>query len=87
MNSTLSYDPDRYRRLRELVDGAAERPTAEWAAFLEQECPTDPELQSEALRLLEHASAASAEGFLEPSAAPRSLRPSPWRRGTRSRLG
>src|SRR5208337_4197370 len=68
MNSTLPYDPDRYRQLRELVDRAAERPTAEWASFLERECPTDLELQSEALRLLEQALAASADGFLEPSA-------------------
>jgi len=70
MNSTLSYDPDRYRQLRELVDRAAERPAAEWASFLERECPADPTLQSEALRLLEHAQAASTEGFLEPSAPP-----------------
>ena len=70
MNSTLPYDPDRYRQLHELVDRAAERPTAEWASFLERECPTDPALQSEALRLLGHAQAASTEGFLEPSAPP-----------------
>ena len=70
MNSTLSYDPDRYRQLRELVDRAAERPAAEWASFLERECPADPTLQSEALRLLEHARAASTEGFLEPPAPP-----------------
>ncbi len=70
MNSTLAHDPHRYRRLRELIDRAAERPTAEWVAFLERECPTDLELQSEALRLLEHALAASSDGFLEPSAAP-----------------
>ena len=70
MNSTLPYDPDRYRQLRELVDRAAERPAAEWASFLERECPADPALQSEALRLLEHAQAASTEGFLEPSAPP-----------------
>ena len=70
MNSTLSYDPDRYRQLRELVDRAAERPAAEWASFLERECPADPTLRSEALRLLEHAQAASTEGFLEPPAPP-----------------
>jgi serine/threonine protein kinase len=68
MNSTLPSDPERYRRLRELVDRAAERPAAEWVTFLERECPTDPALQEEALRLLGHAQAASAEGFLEPSA-------------------
>ena len=70
MNSTLPYDADRYRLLRELVDRAAERPAAEWASFLEQECPADPALRSEALRLLEHAQAASTEGFLEPPAPP-----------------
>jgi serine/threonine protein kinase len=68
MNSTLHYDPDRHRRLRELVDRPADRPAAEWAAFLERECPTDPALESEALRLLQHALAASAEGFLDPTA-------------------
>jgi hypothetical protein len=68
MNSTLPYDPDRHRRLRELVDRAAERPAAEWASFLERECPTDAGLRSEVLRLLEHNRAASAEGFLEPPA-------------------
>jgi len=46
MNSTLPYDPDRYRQLRELVDRAAERPAAEWALFLERECPADPTHQS-----------------------------------------
>ena len=68
MNSTSPYDTDRYRRLRELVDRGAERPAAEWASFLERECPADPALQSEALRLLAHAQAASTEGFLEPCA-------------------
>jgi hypothetical protein len=68
MNSTLPCDPDRYRRLRELVDRAAERPASEWVTFLGRECATDPALQEEALRLLGHAQAASAEGFLEPSA-------------------
>jgi hypothetical protein len=68
MNSSLPCDPDRYSRLRELVDRAAERLEAEWPTFLEQECPTDPDLRAEALRLLEQARAASAEGFLEPCA-------------------
>jgi hypothetical protein len=67
MNSSPPCDPDRYSRLRELVDRAAERLEAEWPTFLERECPTDPDLRAEALRLLEHARAASAEGFLEPS--------------------
>ncbi len=35
-----------------------------------RECPADPTLQSEALRLLEHAQAASTEGFHEPPAPP-----------------
>src|SRR5262249_11119195 len=42
MNSTLD-EPDRYRRLRELVDRAAEHPAAEWASFLERSArPTPP---------------------------------------------
>jgi hypothetical protein len=68
MNSTSPYDTDRYCRLRELVDRAAERPATEWGSFLEREYPTDPALWSEALRLLEHTRAASAEGFLDPTA-------------------
>jgi serine/threonine protein kinase len=68
MNTTQPYDPDRYRRLRDLVDRAAERPSAEWASWLERECPTDPALRGEAFRLLGQAQTASAEGFLEPSA-------------------
>jgi hypothetical protein len=70
MNSTLPHDPDRHRRLRELFDRAAERPAAEWASFLERECPDDPDLRSEALRLLEHDREAGPEGFLDPSATP-----------------
>ena len=68
MNSSLPCDPERYSRLRELVDRAAERLEAEWPTFLERECPTDPDLRAEVLRLLEQARAASAEGFLEPCA-------------------
>jgi hypothetical protein len=68
MNSSLHHDPDRYRQLRDLVDRVAERPAAEWASFLERQCPTDPTLRGKALRLLEHTQAASAEGFLEPTA-------------------
>ncbi len=88
MNSTLPYDPDRYRRLRELVDRAAERPAAEWASFLERECPADPALRSEALRLLEHSPGGRRGGL------PRTLRAADggflrvrgaW--GTESRLG
>ncbi len=70
MNATVPHDPDRYRRLRELVDRAAERPAAEWASFLERECPDDPALRSEALRLLEHNREAGVEGFLEPDVPP-----------------
>jgi hypothetical protein len=67
MTTTLPPDPDRYRRLRELVDWAADQPAAEWATFLERQCPADSVLQSEALRLLKHAQAASSEGFMEPA--------------------
>jgi hypothetical protein len=65
MNPTVSFpfDADRHRRLRDLVDQAAERPAAEWEAFLEGECPEDAELRTEALRLLVHVQAATAEHF------------------------
>ena len=52
-----------------LVDGADELPSAEWPAFVERECPADPDLRAEVLRLLEQFRRARAEGFLEHAAA------------------
>jgi predicted Ser/Thr protein kinase/ribosomal protein S27E len=66
MNPTAHDDEARYRRLRELVDRAADRPASEWEVFLERECGADPSLKAEAMRLLGHAREASIEGFLEP---------------------
>jgi serine/threonine protein kinase len=65
MSPTPINDTERYRRLRDLVDRAAERPAAEWAAFLERECPADPTLRAEALHLLGNAPRASKDGFLD----------------------
>jgi hypothetical protein len=62
------HDAARHRRLRALVDEAAELPEEHWTAFLEAECPEDAALRGEARRLLEHARAASAERFLQPPA-------------------
>src|SRR4051794_6844511 len=70
MSSTVPLDDGRYGRLRDLVDRAAELPASEWAAFLERECASDPALREEALRLLEHARAASTERFLDYSTRP-----------------
>jgi hypothetical protein len=67
MNRTHHDDPDIYRLLRELYDRAAELPTAEWASFLERECPADATLRHEALRLLAQGRMAGIEGFLEPA--------------------
>jgi serine/threonine protein kinase len=67
MNSTRSFDADRYRRLRDLVERAAERPAGEWGAWLAGACPEDAELRTEALRLLAQGQAARAEHFLEPT--------------------
>jgi serine/threonine-protein kinase len=69
MKPTVPDDPERYRRLRDLVDRAAERPEGEWRSFLERACPSDPSLRADALRLLENARAASADGFLAPGSA------------------
>jgi serine/threonine protein kinase len=65
MNSTVPHDPDESRRLRELVDSATDWPESEWESVLGRECPDDPGLRSEALRLLKQAMAASDEGFLD----------------------
>ena len=69
MNGPLTEKDDRYGRLRALVDGADELPSAEWPAFVERECPADPALRAEALRLLEQSRRARAEGFLEHGAS------------------
>jgi hypothetical protein len=65
MNGQSTEKDDRYQRLRALVDAADELSSAEWAAFVRRECPADPALRSEALRLLEQSRRARAEGFLE----------------------
>ena len=70
MSSTGPLDDGRYRRLRDLVDRAADLPESEWSAFLERECGPDPALLREALRLLEHGRAAGAERFLDYSTRP-----------------
>ncbi len=60
---------ERYDRLRALVDRADELPSVEWPAFLERECPGDPAVRAEVLRLLEQLLRARAEGFLEQPAS------------------
>ncbi len=69
MNLPTTEKDDRYGRLRALVDGADELPSAEWPAFVDRECPTDPDLRAEVLRLLEQLRRARAEGFLEREAS------------------
>ena len=66
MNFPSTEEIDRYSRLRALVNRADELPSAEWPAFVERECPSDPALRAVALRLLEQSRRACAEGFLEP---------------------
>jgi hypothetical protein len=71
MNELPSTEADeRYARLRDLVDRADEFPSTEWPAFVERECPTDPDLRAEVLRLLEQLLRARTEGFLEHPASP-----------------
>jgi hypothetical protein len=69
MNVPSTEECDRFNRLRDLVDRTAELPSAEWPAFLERECPADPALRAEALRLVEQSRRARAEGFLEHAAS------------------
>ncbi len=65
MNSSALHDAGRHLRLRELVDRAADLPASEGEAYIERDCGADPTLRTDALRLLEHVRAASAECFLE----------------------
>jgi hypothetical protein len=69
MNLPSTEEYDRYSRLRALVDRADELPSAEWPAFVERECPSDPALRAEALRLLGQIHRARAERFLEHAAS------------------
>jgi tetratricopeptide (TPR) repeat protein len=61
-------DPTRYRRLRDLVHGAAERPAAGRAAWLAERCADDPTLAVEAVALLQ-AQAVSTQSLV-PAQAP-----------------
>jgi serine/threonine protein kinase len=65
MNLPSTEEYDRYSRLRALVDRADELPIAEWPDFVGRECPSDPALRAEALRLLEQLHRARVERFLE----------------------
>ncbi len=57
--------PERFQRVKSVFDAALDLPEAERAAFVNQSCPTDPNLRDEVLRLLaEHAS--TPTGFLAP---------------------
>jgi Tol biopolymer transport system component/tRNA A-37 threonylcarbamoyl transferase component Bud32 len=44
---------DRWERIETLLDAALDLPQGERAAFLERECPDDPALRSEVLKILE----------------------------------
>jgi hypothetical protein len=67
MNLPSTEEDDRYSRLRALVERGDELPSAEWPEFMERQCPADPALRVEALRLLEQLR--RIEDFLEPSAS------------------
>ncbi len=69
MNVPSPEQDDRHLRLRELVDRADELPSTEWPAFVKRECPTDPTLRADVLRLLDQLRRVRARGFLELAAA------------------
>ncbi len=69
MDVPSTEESDCYSRLRALVDRFGELPDAEWPAFVERECPADPALSAEALRLLGQLRRIREERFLEPPAA------------------
>lgn len=57
-------DPERWRRLRRLIEAALELPEPEQRAFLQRKCAEDPMLEREAAALLE---ADRKPGFDPPS--------------------
>ena len=94
MKLPSTEEEDRLSRLRALVDRADELPSAEWPAFVERECPADPALRDEVLRLLKQSRRARAEGFLEqPESTTGSMertedfRPVDWSRDGRACIG
>ncbi len=52
MNPPLPTDPERWRRIEDLLDEALERPDGERRAFLDQACGHDPELREQMEALL-----------------------------------
>ena len=58
-------DPERFRRLMDLVGSALERPEGERDAWLAEECGTDAELLAEARSLLAYAPETSPESLTE----------------------
>jgi serine/threonine protein kinase len=70
MSTSVTPDPSDHDRVRELFDRGSELPTEQWEPFLRRECPDDPALRAEALRILRGAQQASTEQFLERPMAP-----------------
>ena len=56
-------NPNRWQRIRELLEAALERPPNERASFLDQACDSDPELRKEVESLINYQD--EAERFLE----------------------
>jgi len=48
----MSWEPERWERVKALFGTAAELPEAEWTAFLDRACPDDGAIRQEVLRLL-----------------------------------
>jgi serine/threonine-protein kinase len=60
--------PERHRRVRELFDGAQEKPEAERLTYLQSVCPDDPDVLDAVARLLK--AHAQSDGLLEQGARP-----------------
>ena len=48
----MSWEPERWERVKALFGEAAELPESDWAAFLARACPDDDNVRLEVLRLL-----------------------------------
>src|SRR4051812_29513810 len=74
----LTMNPaDRTPRVRDLFERALELPHADRLAFVARECPDDPDVQAEVLRLLDQHARAEAENFLRLTASLESPTPDP----------
>ncbi|MDG3008299.1 serine/threonine protein kinase [Paludisphaera mucosa] len=68
MDTTIDNDPGA-GRVRELFEGSADLPPEEWEPFLQRQCPDDPGIRAEVLRILQSDRHPEIEAFLRRQAA------------------